>query len=143
MLNFETKGIEELIKRVEQLATPRELEKADRAALKRCGEIAHNTVQKLHPRSKNVSKSGRKGSRTFSHAADNIPVKVKRKNGKLYVLIGWDKGDNTAYFYEKFVEFGSSQVLPKAPFKKAFSRTRKQLDKIFEEEYTKLFESLK
>ncbi|WP_207752935.1 HK97-gp10 family putative phage morphogenesis protein [Clostridium yunnanense] len=143
MVSIEVTGLKELIKQVEQLATSRELEEADKKALKRCGDLAKTEVQKIMPKSQDVSKSGRKGSRTFKHAADNIPIKLKKVDGQLTVIVGWEKGSNDAYFYSKFVEFGSSKMPPSAPFKRTFIRERKEWDKIFEEEYNKLLEKLR
>lgn len=142
MITIEVTGLKELIKECEKLATPKELEEADKRALKRIGKSAKNDLLKVMPKSKDVSKSGRKGSRTYSHSADNIPIKIKKENGKLTVMIGWDKGDNSPYFYTKFIEFGTSKMPPLAPFKKIFIRQRKEWDKIFEEEYIKLLEKL-
>lgn len=142
MIDFEITGLKELIRAAESIATPRELEAAERRALNKCIAAAMPAVKNVHPRSKDVSRSGRKGSRTFQHAADNIPSSISRKDGKIYALIGWDKGDVSPYYYEKFIEFGSSKQPPQAPFKKAFTRTRKQFDNIFKEEFESLLDKL-
>lgn len=144
MIEIKSEGLKEIIRELERIATPKEIEETDKKAFKRCGQLAHDEVAKLMPRSKNVAKSGRKGSRTYQHAADNIPVKIKNIGGKLGVVIGWDKSANDPYFYVKFIEFefGSSKKQPVAPFKKTFIKQRSKWDKIFEEEYNKLFERL-
>lgn len=141
-VSIEVTGLKELIKQAEILATPRELEIADQKALKRIGDVVQKAVAKNMPKSKDVSKSGRKGSRTFKHAADNIPVKLIKKDSRLCIVIGWDKGDNSPYFYNKFIEFGTSKMPPLAPFKRTFIKQRKEWDKIFQEEYEKLIEKL-
>ena len=41
------------------------------------------------------------------HAADHIKIsQVMKKDGVKYVLIGPQKGDNSKFFYLKFLEFG-------------------------------------
>lgn len=144
-MNIEVKGVKELIKQCENIATPREIDITDKKALKKCSDLAENEVKKLLPTSDDVSKSGKKGSRTFQHAKDNIPVKIKLVNGKLTAVVGWEKSNNDPYFYVKFIEFefGNSKYPPIAPFKKVFIKQRGQWTKIFEEEYNKLLENLR
>lgn len=141
-VRIDVSGLDELIKQAESLATPREIEQADRKALKRCGDMVKNGVSKAMPRSKDVSRSGRKGSRTFKHSADNIPMKLTKKNGKLVMTVGWGKEDTSSYFYVKFIEFGTSRMPPVAPFKRTFIKQKKEWEKIFYEEYEKLIEKL-
>lgn len=141
-VTMEFEGLTDLIKECEKLGTPRELEEAERKALKRCGDLAKAEVTGKMARSSDVSKSGRRGSRTFQHSADNVPMKIKKIGGGLSIVIGWDKGDNSPYFYNKFIEFGTSKMPPQAPFKKVFTRQRQQWTKIFIEEYEKLLERL-
>lgn len=141
-VSIEIIGLNELIKECERLSTTRELEQADKKALNRIGISAQREVSRVMPRSKDVTKSGRKGSRTFKHSGDNVPVKVKKQDGRLIVVVGWDKGDISPYFYTKFIEWGTSKLAPKAPFKKTFIKKRGEHIKIFMEEYEKLVEKL-
>lgn len=141
-VNIEITGLDELIKQVEEAATPREIEKADRKALKRCGDMSKYEVALAFPRSKDVTKSGRAGSRTYQHAGDNVPMVIKKKDGKLMVVVGWEKSDNSPYFYSKFIEFGTTRMPPIAPFKRTFIKLRKYWDEIFKEEYEKLIEKI-
>lgn len=141
-MDIEVTGLRELIKQCEEIATPRELETTDKLALKKCSNLAEKEVEKLIPVSKDVSKSGRKGSRTFQHAKDNVPIKIKNVGGKMMAIIGWEKSDNSPYFYMKFIEFGTSKMPPQAPFKKVFIKQRGKWDEIFIEEYEKLVEKL-
>ncbi|WP_349398922.1 HK97-gp10 family putative phage morphogenesis protein, partial [Clostridium perfringens] len=70
-------------------------------------------------KSRDNSKSGRKGSRPSGHAADNIPQpKFKKIKGRQYVIVGWDKSDNSKYWYMKIEEWGSSQRPPHHSFGK-------------------------
>lgn len=142
MINIQVTGLKEIIKQCEEIATPREIEKAERVALERCGDRAKVELQKTLPRSKYVYKSGRSGSKTFKHAADNIPMAIKRIKGSLSIVVGWDKSDMSPYFYMKFVEFGTSKQPPQAPFKNAFIKQRKEWTAIFVDEYNKLLENL-
>ncbi|WP_315112912.1 HK97-gp10 family putative phage morphogenesis protein [Clostridium intestinale] len=135
-------GLKELIKKCEQIATPKEIEKTEYKALERCGDLVDKELEKTLPVSKQVFKSGRKGSRTFKHSKDEIPMSIKKVKGNLQIVIGWEKSDNSPYFYMKFIEFGTSQQPPVAPFKKAFIKQRKEWTAIFIEEYSNLLESL-
>ncbi|MNO08216.1 hypothetical protein D3C81_2307560 [compost metagenome] len=67
---------------------------------------------------------------------------IKKVKGNLQIVIGWEKSDNSPYFYMKFIEFGTSKQPPKAPFKRAFIKQRKEWTGIFIEEYNNLLESL-
>ncbi|QLY82234.1 HK97-gp10 family putative phage morphogenesis protein [Clostridium intestinale] len=142
MATVEVTGLKELIKQCEQIATPREIEKAEYKALERCGDLVDKELVKTLPVSKQVYRSGRKGSRTFKHSKDEIPMFIRRVKGALQIVIGWEKSDNSPYFYMKFIEFGTSKMPPVAPFKKAFIKQRKEWTDIFIEEYNKLLENL-
>lgn len=142
MISIDVTGLQELITECERLSTPKELEDVNKKALKRCGDIAKNEVVKAMPKSKDVSKSGRKGSRTYKHSSDNIPIKLTKKGGKMLIIVGWERGDNSPYFYAKFIEFGTSKQPPQAPFKKVFINQRLEYDLIFLEEYKKKLEKL-
>ena len=95
------------------------------------------------PRSKDVSKSGREGSRTFIHSADAVPITgVRRNKGKLYTLVGWDKGDNSPYFYTKFNEWGTSTRPPTPIFLLVSQEINKELRELGLKEYAKLLNFL-
>lgn len=142
-IEMEFHGLKELIKTAEKLSTQSELEKVNKQALKECGQLAYNTVKPLIHRSKDNSKSGRKGSRPPGHAADNIPKpKFKKKNGMLYVIVGWEKADNSPYFYMKMEEWGTSIRPPHHAFGKVNSLLRKNYDEIAIKHYEKLIKQL-
>ncbi len=99
---IEFEGLDELIKTCESSATENQLENTDKKVLKECGDLAYETVKPLIHKSKDNSKSGRKGSRPNGHALDNISKpKISKKKGKLQCIVGWEKSDNTPYFYMK------------------------------------------
>jgi HK97 gp10 family phage protein len=142
IIKFE--GLDELIKEVESLASEAQIEKVNAKILQQCGKKAQSTAKSKMPRSKNPMLSGRKGSRTGQHAADNIPLSgVKNKNGYQSIIVGWDKSDISPYFYVKFTEWGTSNMKPQA----YMERTRQELESYFsyvaENEYENLISKLK
>ncbi|GAA0069250.1 hypothetical protein UT300003_07730 [Clostridium sardiniense] len=142
-IEMEFEGLDELIKKTEKLATQDELEKVNKAFLKECGELAYETVNPLIHKSKDNSKSGRKGSRPTGHAADNVPLpKFKRKNGNLYVVVGWEKSDNSPFFYMKMEEWGTSKRPPHHSFGKVNSLLKNKYDDIATKHYENLIKEL-
>lgn len=142
IIKFE--GLDELIKEVESIASETEIEKTNAKILKECGKKAQATVKTKMPVSNDPMNSGRVGSRTGSHSKDNVPLSgVKKKNGYQSVIVGWDKSDNSPYFYVKFTEWGTSKMRPQA----YMERTRQDLENYFssvaETEYQSLINSLK
>lgn len=136
-------GLDELIRTAEKLSTNSELEKTNKNLLKDCGDLAYQAVKPLIHKSADNSKSGRKGNRPNGHATDNVPSpKFKRKNGYLYVLVGWDKSDNSPYYYMKMEEWGTSQRPPHHAFGKVNAIMKKKYDDIAYKYYDKLIKSL-
>lgn len=145
MSNFsmEFEGLDELIKTCEELGTEQDLEKTNKKILKECGDLAYKVVQPLIHKSKDNSKSGREGSRPNGHAADNIPQpKFKKIKGRQYVIVGWDKSDNSKYWYMKIEEWGSSQRPPHHSFGKVNKILKKQYDNIAIKQYENLIKKL-
>lgn len=141
--NMEFEGLDELIKTVEELGTEQDLEKTNKKILKECGDLAYKVVQPLVHKSKDNSKSGRKGSRPPGHAADNIPQpKFKKIKGNQYVIVGWDKSDNSEYYYMKMEEWGTSKRQPHHSFGKVNKILRKQYDNIAIKGYENLIKKL-
>lgn len=142
-IDMEFVGLDELIKTAEKLSTNSELEKANKKILKDCGDLAYKTVKPLIHKSADNSKSGRRGTRPNGHATDNIPSpKIKRKNGYLYVLVGWDKSDNSPYYYMTMEEWGTSQRTPHHAFGKVNAIIKKECDDIAYNRYDKLIKLL-
>lgn len=140
---IEFEGLEELIKKAETVANSSTIEKANKNILKRAGKLVHGEAKKITHRSENPMKSGRKGSRTGQHAADNIPLSgVKNKNGSLYIVVGWEKDDNSPFFYMKFEEWGTSQRPPHASLRKSLETYKSELNNIAQEEYNNLIKNL-
>ncbi len=110
-IEMDFSSFEETMKKVEKLASEAELEEMDRKIVEKTGKVAKEAaVSNVRSRaySKDPSLSGRKGSRTGQHAGDNIPHTRSRAGGYYKELIGWEKTDNSPYFYMKFHEFGTS-----------------------------------
>ncbi|ELQ0171365.1 HK97 gp10 family phage protein [Clostridium perfringens] len=140
---IEFEGLDELIKTCESLATENQLENTNKKVLKECGDLAYETVKPLIHKSKDNSKSGRKGSRPNGHALDNIPKpKISKKKGKLQCIVGWEKSDNTPYFYMKMEEWGTSKRPPHHSFGVVNKLLRKQYSNIALKHYEKLVKKL-
>lgn len=147
-IKIDFEGLDELIKICEELGTEKELEDTNKKILKECGDLAYKTVKSLIHRSKDNSKSGpqhKGGPRLVppGHAADNVPQpKFKKIKGRQYVIIGWDKSDNSEYWYMKIEEWGSSQRPPHHSFGKVNKILRKQYDNIAKKQYENLIKKL-
>lgn len=140
---IEFEGLDELIKTCESLATENQLENTNKKVLKECGDLAYETVKPLIHKSKDNSKSGRKGSRPNGHALDNIPKpKISKKKGKLQCIVVWEKSDNTPYFYMKMEEWGTSKRPPHHSFGVVNKLLRKQYSNIALKHYEKLVKKL-
>ncbi|GAA0066587.1 MAG: hypothetical protein E6748_09320 [Clostridium perfringens] len=140
---IEFEGLDELIKTCESSATENQLENTDKKVLKECGDLAYETVKPLIHKSKDNSKSGRKGSRPNGHALDNISKpKISKKKGKLQCIVGWEKSDNTPYFYMKMEEWGTSKRPPHHSFGVVNKLLRKQYSNIALKHYEKLVKKL-
>lgn len=140
---IEFEGLDELIKTVESLASETKLENTNKKILKECGDLAYETVKPLIHKSNDNSKSGRKGSRPSGHASDNVPApKFRRKGGIQYIIVGWEKTDNSPYFYMKFEEWGTSQRAPHHSFGTVNKLLSKSYDDIAKKEYTNLVKIL-
>lgn len=132
----------ELMDNMDMLEKEDALDKVNREALKDVAVDIYSYVQRNLKKSEDNSKSGRKGSRPFGHAKDNIPKgNIKKKNGFLYITVGWEKGDRSEYFYEKFQEWGTTKIpaypvfsVAKAKCKDALdNKTKEKLEKFLNE----------
>lgn len=144
-ISIEVTGLAELIKQCEVLATPRELEETDKKAIKKCVDITKQQVESAMRVSKDVTKSGRKDSRTYTHSKDALITKITKKDGKIQgvIQVGDGKGNNP-WFYTKFDEFdyGNSKYPPSKPWQNTFKKLRKQWEEIFIKEYEELVKKL-
>ena len=138
-ITMEFGGLDDLIRECSEQATQKELDKVNRKALKACANSSKQKLSQRLPRSKNVNQSGRKGSRTFKHSADEVPMSGMRKKGeRRYIVVGWDKGDNSPYFYTKFNEWGTSKRPPVPIFHTISKEINAELKSTGMEEYENL-----
>lgn len=77
-------------------------------------------------------KSGRRGSRTGQHAADNVPEKGTTQSGNYGEVIGWEKSDTSPFFYMKFHEWGTTMHKPKKFMLEAARPTYRALKSIID-----------
>jgi len=103
-------GIDDMMKDLNDMAKLLDSGQVD-TALHEAIRPAYNQAKALAPRDKKSRKGGR------GHMADNIPLKLAREGKARYIYYGWEKSDNSNYYYAKFVEWGtSSKNYPKQPF---------------------------
>ena len=137
-ITMEFTGLNETQREIEKLSTESEIKALNKKIVKRAGEIGQQEAKsqiRKKAYSKNPMKSGRKGSRTGQHAADNVPKKASTQSGNYGELIGWDRGDVSPFFYMKFHEWGTSIHKPKGFMLDAAKPTYAALKSIAEEEY--------
>lgn len=140
-ITMEFTGLNEIQREIEKLSTESELKALNKKIVKRAGEIGQQEAKsqiRKKAYSKNPMKSGRKGSRTGKHAADNVPKKASTQSGNYGELIGWDRGDVSPFFYMKFHEWGTSIHKPKGFMLDAAKPTYAALKSIAEEEYERV-----
>lgn len=140
-ITMEFTGLNEIQREIEKLSTESELKALNKKIVKRAGEIGQQEAKsqiRKKAYSKNPMKSGRKGSRTGQHAADNVPKKASMQSGNYGELIGWDRGDVSPFFYMKFHEWGTSIHEPKGFMLDAAKPTYAALKSIAEEEYERV-----
>ena len=104
-------------------------------ALEEAIQPAYKDAVRRAPR----DKKGHQGKYGNGHMADNIPLKLIRDNGYRAIEYGWEKSDNSDYYYAKFVEWRtSSGNYPKKPFlNKSMSRNKNQCFNVFSERVRK------
>ena len=104
-------------------------------ALEEAIQPAYETARKTAPR----NKKGYIGKYGNGHMADNIPLKLVTENGLKTIEYGWEKSDNSDYFYAKFVEWGTSNnKYPKQPFiNKSMSKNKNKCFNVFSERIRK------
>ena len=140
-ITMEFLGLNEMQREIEKLSTESELKDLNKKIVKRAGEIGLQVAEgKIRKKaySSDPMKSGRKGSRTGKHAADNVPKKGATQSGNYGEVIGWDRGDTFPFFYMKFHEWGTTMHKPKGFMLEAARPTYEALKEIAEEEYEKV-----
>lgn len=92
-------GFDDLLARVQQLGE--QTSRIENKALKAGGAVVQKRASELAPRSRKAKR----------HMADHIKMSgVKNKEGMKYVEVGPTRGDNSEFFYAKFLEFGTSKM---------------------------------
>jgi HK97 gp10 family phage protein len=113
-------GMEELITRL-QTVNGKVANETTKAALNAGAQIIQKGVSEKIPRS-NAEKE---------HAADHIIIsKLKKKDGISYVQVGPDKGDNSKFFYLKFIEWGTVKMAAQAPFGRTLAEEKNNVKSI-------------
>lgn len=103
MANIELTGVDEILNKLQQIGA--NVGKLENKALKNAAEPVLEDAKATNA-FKNRSGKLRKGLKITN---------VKKKDGMKYILVGVDRGDNSAVFYGKFIEFGTSKM-PARPF---------------------------
>jgi HK97 gp10 family phage protein len=92
-------GLYELLAKLQELGN--RAARVENQALKAGAEVIQKAASERVPRSHAHKK----------HLADNIIIsRVKTKDGVKYVEVGPTKGDNSEFFYGKFLEWGTSKM---------------------------------
>lgn len=113
-ITMKLQGFEELQKSFEAMASDAEAAEVEKKIVRRCRDIAAEKMRGKVPKSRDNSKSGKKGYRPAGHAADNVPVSgIRSRGGSPSATVGWEKADNSQFFYVKFVEWGTSKMQPR------------------------------
>ncbi|MBZ9690712.1 hypothetical protein G9F69_004395 [Clostridium sp. M14] len=129
-----------MIKQLEGLADSSEMENVDRKVITTVAEKVKNDIKPKISKSKDNSKSGKRGYRPSGHFADNIPQSnIKKKKGYMYITLG-EENEDGEYFYWKFKEFGTSKMPPCPVFGEAREKAQKMLDELGTVEYSKLLQ---
>lgn len=137
-------GLDDLIKESEKIANQSELDKLNKKILQKCGDVVAKELKPKVTRSKDVSRSGNKGSRTFEHAADNINVsKIKNTKGTKFIFIGWKRGKNAPFNYMQYEEWGNTTRPPKPMLHPTIEEVKPELNEIAVKEYEELINKLK
>lgn len=147
MMKVVVEGLDELIKKVDEISGENGIKKTNRKIVKKCGEVARATMKPKIPKSKDIKKSGaqHKGSRRVfptNHAADAIPMRISTKKGYVNAVVGWEKGDNEENFYTKFLNWGTSKIKPLGFIEKTIDECDKEFSSIAQEEYEKVVKEL-
>lgn len=124
-------GIDEMMKDLKDMAKLLDSGAVD-SALNDAIQPAYKRAKAIAPK----NKKGHIGKYGKGHMADNIPLLPIEKEGKSrYISYGWEKSDNSNYYYAKFVEWGTSNKnYPKQPFiYKSMKREKKVCLNIFSE----------
>ena len=136
MADMALEGMDNILKKLEEMG--RKGAAIQNKALKSAAELIQRSASNKADRSSNPNKSGRKGSRTGQHMADNIEIgKVKTKGGTKFIKVGFEKGDNSPYYYAKFEEWGTSKRAAHPFMQPAFEENKENIKEIITDELKK------
>ena len=113
---LEVSGFEELMHQLAQQG--KKIDRITNKALRESAKVLRDEAARRAPRSDGPRKPTKNQSwRTGQHAADHISISRVTMNqyGTKNVMVGVEKGDNSPYFYMKFLEWGTSNITPR-PF---------------------------
>jgi HK97 gp10 family phage protein len=138
-IKMDFKGLEELTKAMEKLASDAEIKEVNRRVVKQSQELVKKSLSEHMPRSKDIAKSGRgwgKQTSVSKHAADDIPTSGITYSGTTAkAKVGWNQGDKGTHFYVSFVNWGTVDQPPQNFILKTHKDTDDELVKIAEKEY--------
>jgi HK97 gp10 family phage protein len=73
----------------------------------------------------------KKSDKKHKHLRENIPITISTKNENYQATIGFEKSDNSDFFYAKFLEWGTPKMLARPFMQPAFnSKKKKAFDKL-------------
>ena len=143
-MSFDAKELQALSAALEKAGETIAITETNKRIVQRGADIGHKAMKQKAPRSKDHSKSGRgyKGGGTMrpsgGHAAENIPLGNPRATGTAAsAKVGWTLGDNSEYFYMKFVNWGTVKMPPRNFIDPAAAVVEPQLPGIAMQEYEK------
>ena len=139
-IEIEFMGLDDILKNLEGLAFGSELDQVATKIIEEEAEKAKSEIASNFPKSKDNSKSGKRGNRPRGHFADNVPKsKVKKKNDFINITLG-DEKENGEYFYTNYKEFGTSKMMPALIFAKVRETIKVELNEKGIKEYGKLLQ---
>lgn len=116
MANVTLEGMDGLVAKVQEMGQKAVI--VENQALKKGAAVLQKSASQKAPRSAEPRepKPPTQEWRTGEHLADNIVVtRVKKKGDVKFVEVGPTPGDNSPFFYGKFLEYGTSKM-PAQPF---------------------------
>lgn len=138
-IEMEFKGLEELVKAFEKIASDEEIKATNRKIVEKSEPVVKQIMSGKIPKSADISKSGRgfgTKSKVSSHAADSVPIgKVKIKNTGASAEVGWDKSYRGDHFYVKFINWGTIYRPPQEFIYATGREADGKLQEIAEKEY--------
>lgn len=105
------------------------------AAIKNLGSKAdaivdpalEKAIEPIYKEIKSLAPYDSRPNSSPGHLKDNIPKNKIIKNGtNHYISVGWEKGDNSDYFYAKFPEWGTSKMVAKPFMQPGYQRKKNE-----------------